>query len=257
ITIRTLREGFPFVEVLINGHGPFRMLFDTGANASLLTPQAAKIAELSFDHRSILTTFAGDRIVPGGSRNVIEVGGVSQSNLPILVLDLPEVHKIDSRADGVLGQSFFHRIAYLLDYKQKRLWLGLDATREAQRLANEVAAVRFDGRTVLPVTLEPGGPVWQLTMDSGASNLVIDCNLGCPRAADLQRGASLATHNGERPVSHGTLRNVAIGGLRMPPADTVMLQNVSTEHWDDGVVPTRWFDAFYVKDQVVRFDAAR
>lgn len=253
----TVRDGFPFVDVLVNGQGPFRMLIDTGATASLLTPAAAKQAHLEPDHRMILTTFAGERTVPGVSRNQIQLGRWMEAGLPILVVDLPEIRRLDSKADGVLGQSFFSRVPFLLDYRQKLLWLGEEATAQAARLPLAVTAERTHGRMVLPVTLEPGGPVVQLTLDSGATNLVVDCGERCPRIFGGQTEGALITHAGERRVTRGLLRDVEIAGRRMPPADTVMLDDVEEDRWDDGLLPARWFEAFYVSGRDVRFTPAR
>jgi predicted aspartyl protease len=250
----TLRQGFPFVDVSINGRGPFRMLVDTGADASLLTPQAAHKAGLKLDHRVILTTMAGEKIVPGGSQNVIAIGGVQEAGLAILTLDLPEVRSLTADADGVLGQSFLNRNAYMLDYRQKRLWLGEDATAQAGRLPNAVTAVHSRGRTVLPVSLDSEGRTWQLALDSGSTSLVVDCSERCPRAWDIERDSRLITHTGDRAVLRGTLRQVQLGDLPMASAEAVLLESVAAAGgWDDGVLPTRWFSAFYVNGGVVRF----
>ena len=252
-----LRQGFPFVDVNINGRGPFRMLIDTGANASLLTPRAADRAKLKFDHRVILTTVAGEKVVPGASSNRIDVGEVQEYDLAILSMDMPEVRSIDPGADGVLGQSFLDRNAYLLDYQNKRLWLGQEATTQAMRLPNTVDAFHSDGRTVLQVALEAGGPAWRLALDSGSTNLIIDCRERCPQASGLQRDSRLITHTGERDVLRGTLRHVELGGMKLPNADVVMMKGAIPEGWDDGLIPTRWFSAFYVSGSVVRFAPAR
>ena len=38
-----LKDGFVFVYAIINGHGPFRMLVDTGTTTTLLAPSALKV----------------------------------------------------------------------------------------------------------------------------------------------------------------------------------------------------------------------
>jgi hypothetical protein len=252
----TMRQGFPFVEVTINGQGPFHMLVDTGADASLLTPQAAQRAGLSFDHRVILTTLAGEMIVPASSENSIHVGTADQSGLPILALELPAVLALASDADGVLGQSFLSRAPYLLDYQKKRLWLGEEATEQAARLPHAVSATNSRGRTVIPVALDPDGRTWLLALDSGSTNLVVDCSTRCPRAWGVERDSRLVTHTGERAVSRGNLKQVALGDSTMPSAEAVLLEGHAPEGWDEGVLPTRWFSAFYVTEGVVRFATA-
>ncbi len=253
----TLRQGFPFVDITINGRGPFHMLLDTGASASLLTPKAAQAAGLEFDHRVILTTLAGEKIVPGASDNTVEIAGTEETGLTILALDLPEVRALDHNADGVLGQSFLSRNPYLLDYDRKRLWIGSSATELALQLPNSVTATQSRGRVVLPVSLDPDGRVWQLTLDSGSTNLIVDCSDRCPRAWGVERDSRVVTHAGERSVRRGTLRMVALGGSTMPAANAVLLDGVAAEGWGDGLLPTRWFSAFYVSENTVRFAPAR
>jgi predicted aspartyl protease len=253
----TVRQGFPFVDVSINGQGPFRMLVDTGANASLLTPEAAQRAGLAFDHRVILTTMAGEKIVKGASSNTVRVGETLETDLAILALDLPEVRALSRDADGVLGQSFLARNPYLLDYQHKRLWLGEAATEQAARLPHTVNATNTKGRTVLPVALDPDGQIWQLALDSGATSLIVDCSERCPRAWGVERDGRLVTHAGERAVLRGTLRQVALGGSTMASTEAVLLDSATREVGDDGLLPTRWFSAFYVNGQTVRFAPAR
>jgi predicted aspartyl protease len=110
----TLREGYPFVDAQINGRGPFRLLVDTGAATSMLTEQAAKKAGLLLDHRDILTTLAGEKIVPGASKNMVQVGESTETAIDIDVTELWPVRQLDSKADGVLGQNFLGRAAYLI-----------------------------------------------------------------------------------------------------------------------------------------------
>lgn len=253
----TLRQGYPFVDVSINGQGPFRMLVDTGADASLLTPQAARKASLKLDHRVLLTTLTGEKIVSGASGNVIQVGEVEESGLKILVVELPSGESVTAEADGVLGQSFLSRRPYLLDYQQKRLWFGEEATALSANLPHQIAATHTLGRTVLQVALDNGGATWQLTLDSGSTSLVVDCSERCPRAWGVQRDSRLLTHAGERSVLRGTLRQVRLGDLPMATTEAVLLDAATERAGDDGVLPTRLFSAFYVNGAVVRFAAAR
>ena len=116
-------------------------------------------------------------------------------------------------------------------------------------------AVRKLNRTLLPVTFEPGGAVWTLQLDSGATNAVVNCVERCPAASNVAPQGRLLTHTGEQEALLGTLRQIAIGGNTMPSADAVLMEG--TRELEDGVMPARWFDAFYVSGQTVRFDPAR
>jgi predicted aspartyl protease len=253
----TLRDGFAFVSATINGHGPFRLLIDTGAVSCILTAEAAHEAGLVYDHRVILTTMSGEKIIAGASDNMVQVGAGQQSGVEIVVTELPEVRTLDSKADGVLGQSFFAGSAYLIDYKAKRLWLGEDAVERSKVLPVAVQAQRVRGRTVLPVMLGPGTQPWRLTLDSGASDLVVECSERCPPATGIQGDARLLTYLGERPVSRGKISRVEIGGVAMPSVQAVLVDSPSLDGQDEGVLPTRWFSAVYVDSSTVRLAPAR
>jgi hypothetical protein len=103
------------------------------------------------------------------------------------------------------------------------------------------------------VKLEPGGKPWRLTLDSGASHLVVECDQACPPVHEVQHDKRLITFLGERPVVYGKLRNVEIGGSAMPQVEAVVVDTQSADWGDQGVLPAKWFSAVYVKDKLVRF----
>ena len=247
-----LQDGFAFVNATINGHGPFRMLLDTGAAACMLTPDAARRAELKYDHRAILATLSGEKIIPAASINRVAIGTSERPGVEIDVLELPQIRNLDTVADGVIGQSFFGSSAYLIDYKRKKLSLGVEAVALADGLPIAITAAQTHGRTVLPVTLEPGAEPWRLTLDSGASNLVVECNKRCPPAGAIRSDSQLLTYVGDKPVSRGKLRHVEIGGVTMPSVEAVLVDAPAPDGADDGVLPARWFSAIYVSGAVVR-----
>ena len=168
-----------------------------------------------------------------------------------------QVRRLDLAADGVLGQNFLGQSPYLIDYERGRLFLGDEAIVEADRLPIEVFGVKLRGRTVLPVKLDSSGRAWRLTLDSGATNLVVSCSERCPGLRDIQKDSLLATHVGERPVSRGMLKQVEIGGVVMPLGEAVLLHAPAPDTGWDGVLPTRWFSAIYVNNTVVRLALGR
>ena len=251
-----LREGIPFVDARINGNGPFRMVLDTGTGACMLTPDAARKAGLVFDHRSILTTLGGEKIIPGDSNARVEVGRTSHSGVEVIVNDLPAVRTLDRNAVGVLGRSFLNQAPYLIDYGKKKLWMGQEAIEQAERLPIAVNALDSDGRTILPVMLEPGGKAWRLTLDSGASNLVVECGQRCPPVRDVQQGSRLITLLGEQPIVQGLLRHIKVGGHSLPPMEAALADTRPVDSGDEGVLPAKSFSAVYVNDKLVRLAVA-
>src|SRR5215471_14965319 len=143
-------DGYAFVQVRVNGKGPFRMLVDTGASSCMLSTEAATSAGLVYDHR-------------------------------VVVAPIDAVRQVDPKADGILGQSFLGRFPYLIDYRKKRLMIGGEAEEQSVVLGGTLAADQVDGRIVVPVSFGGGGKSWRLVLDSGSRRLLLECGTGCPR----------------------------------------------------------------------------
>jgi len=241
-----LRDGFVFVNAIVNGHGPFRMLVDTGTTTTLLVPEAAAEAGLKFDHRIVLTSLGGEKPLLATSTGELQVGTGRATGVEIAVAAIGHVRRIDPGAQGILGQSFLSRSAYLIDYTRKKLWLGEDAIRRAEELPFIVSTQQTSGRTIVPVTLQAGGPSWNLTLDSGASNLILKCSTHCPLIMEPRSGDRVLALLGERPVVSGTLRRLEIAGARMWSVHAVLVDTNLPDGQDDGVIPSHWFSAVYV-----------
>ena len=248
----TVENGIVLVDVTVNQRGPFRMIVDTGAASCILRPAAARYAGLAFDHRTILAALGGETVVPAASNNVIQVGSRSESNVAVLTTELPQLRALHSKADGVLGQSFLSRTPYLIDYREKRLWFGAAATKRAKHLPVAVAAAGTSGRIVLPVVLEPGGRTWRLTLDSGASDIIVECREHCPNTRSKPSSERLITYAGEQTVLTSTFRGVRVGGVALPPMNALIVSLPSPDDQDEGVLPTRLFSAVYVDSQFVK-----
>jgi len=241
-----LKDGFVFVNAIVNGHGPFRMLVDTGTSTTLLAPEAAAEAGLRLDHRIILTSLGGEKPLPATFTSELRVGSAAATGVEIAIAAIGHVRKIDPLASGILGQSFLSRSAYLIDYARKKLWLGEDAIRRAEELPFIISTQQTSGRTIVPVTLQAGGPSWNLTLDSGASNLILKCSAQCPMISDPRSGGRVMALVGERPVLSGTLRRLEIAGARMWSVHAVLVDTDWPDGQDDGVIPSHWFSAVYV-----------
>src|ERR1700682_4739357 len=93
-----LKDGFVFVNAIINGHGPFRMLVDTGTTTSLLDPEAASEAGLSFDHRVVLVSLGGEKPFLATSTGELQVASARATGVEIAVTAIGHVRKIDPAA---------------------------------------------------------------------------------------------------------------------------------------------------------------
>jgi hypothetical protein len=108
------------VQVKINGKGPFRLIFDTGAPDSLINNKLAKEADvLPKDFKPGFAIF--------GARGqfkikALEAGDLKAENLSVMVVDHPTVAAISDAVgpiDGIVGFTFFARYTMTIDYQKK------------------------------------------------------------------------------------------------------------------------------------------
>jgi len=142
-----LRRNRPYVNVLINGQGPFRLVIDTGASMSVLSEQAAVRLGLrpvarGGNGRGIGGT--GTFPLVYGLLESISLGGAKIERVPVYLRTLHATPNTpaEERADGYIGLSVLAKYSVTLDYQKQTLTLDRTAPpREAagQPLASEAA----------------------------------------------------------------------------------------------------------------------
>jgi hypothetical protein len=241
----TIVNGYAFVDVSINGRGPFRMMIDTGASSCWLTPEVAFAAGLTFDHRVVFTTMAGERLVPAASNARVRLGSEEAGSVEVLSLELDGVRTVSRGVDGVLGQSFLGRFVYMIDYRRKLFRLGDEAGEQVPSFTTEILAEQAQGTMVLPVGIEPGAGIWRLTLDTGSDALVMRCGAHCPQVRDSREGDRIMTNSGSRGVRRGFVDRITVGAVSIPRAEVALLDG-PVSGFADGVLPANWFAAVYV-----------
>jgi hypothetical protein len=114
------------VRVKINGKGPYRLIFDTGAPDSLVSNRIARDARLkpAKDFKYPTLPIFGAR---GQFRiEKLEMGDLKAEDLSTMVLDHPTVTAISGVVgpiEGILGFTFFARYRVTIDYEKKLLTL--------------------------------------------------------------------------------------------------------------------------------------
>jgi hypothetical protein len=106
------------LDVKVNGKGPYRVIFDTGAPMSVLNNKLAKEAGLP----------VGGGVFGGRPTSVktLEVGDLKAEKVPVVVMDHPLVELMSKEKDvgqlyGIVGFPFFARYKMALDYKAKTM----------------------------------------------------------------------------------------------------------------------------------------
>jgi membrane-associated protease RseP (regulator of RpoE activity) len=126
VPFETLPSGHMTVMVKLNGKGPYKLIFDTGAPTLLLNNRIAKEADLLKNAKKpLFAPFGamGEVTVP-----TLEVGDVKAEKVPAMVMDHPTVEAISTAfkkeagpIDGIVGFPFFARYKMTLDYRAKTM----------------------------------------------------------------------------------------------------------------------------------------
>src|SRR4051812_47216981 len=113
------------VQVKINGKGPYRLVFDTGAPMNLINTKIAKASGVLGDKakKPALGLFGA---MGQHQMKTLEIGGAKLANVPTVVMDHPTVAAISEvlgPIDGIIGFPFFARYRMTVDYQKKELTL--------------------------------------------------------------------------------------------------------------------------------------
>lgn len=214
-------------EVYLNGHGPFRMMVDTGAASCLVRPAVAKRLGLRPAYTVEHETAGGVKRVPAAVLDEVRTGPVGDQGVEIMIADVQL-----AGVDGVLGQSWLLRHDYLLDYRGRRLVLDGPAPAGGIR-----AALRSsDGRP--QIAAEVDGRRQELVVDSGAPVLVLFGR------SPLIRPASLLTNGGSVEAGTGRARiMIGAGYSRLMP--TVEVAGSP----GPGLLPAAAFTSVYISNR--------
>jgi predicted aspartyl protease len=173
-----IRSGHVYIDVEINGKGPFHFLFDTGAS-NVLTPAAAKRLDLLVRGNVEATGTGGAQA--GGSARVdsVRLGGLTLSNQTFYVLDLPPGTSDGVPVDGLIGFEWLDRFPARLDYSSGTLTLypGKDDHYVGSA---KPAQLYFKGRTP-QINGKVDGIAGRFSIDTGSSGSL---TLSAPFVAD-------------------------------------------------------------------------
>jgi len=153
------------VDVTLDGHGPFTMIFDTGGG-NVITPECARRLGLA-SAASESTSGAGEKQVPAGVATIasMKLGALEMRRQVFHIVDLGEIRRgfRFPALDGVVGRELLERAHASVDFDGLRLRL-----REPSRDPGSVPAdaVRF--------ALEDGMPVVEGRIDGVPARLLVD-----------------------------------------------------------------------------------
>src|SRR5262245_23192437 len=120
-------SGHFIVKAKVNGHGPYNLIFDTGAPTSLVTPKVAKEAGLTKDAKDkpLIPLFG---MMGQVTIKDFQVGDVKAENVNAMIMNHPTVEAFSDAfkekygsIEGIVGFPFFARYKMTVDYAAKEM----------------------------------------------------------------------------------------------------------------------------------------
>lgn len=171
VPFELLKSRHMAIQVKVNGRGPYRVIFDTGAPTNLLNNKVAKEAGvLTKADKGGLPLFGA---APGAKTiKEFEVGGVKLEGMTTMVMDHPTVSAIAEvvgPVEGLIGYPFFARYKMTIDYEKKEMTLTPNGVEPGDAMSSLQAKLMGSlsapkDKKAEPTVLAPAG-VWGFAVD--------------------------------------------------------------------------------------------
>jgi hypothetical protein len=237
VPFELLRSGHMAVMIKVNGKGPYRVIFDTGAPVNLLNNKLAKEADLLKDAPQSSLPFGLGKMAQVMVKEM-EVGTEKTADQPALVMDHPLVELMAKKLGplyGIVGFPFFARYKMTIDYQAQTLTLAPNGYKPAD-VMKSLEAMMFQllagGGSQAEKVLSPAAQ-WGLTArkteDDEAGVLVKQVLPGSAAAeAGLKVGDRLLTIDGRWTDTLADLYEV-VGHIKPGVAVSVSIKRDSKE----------------------------
>jgi predicted aspartyl protease len=133
-----LARGVPVVQVILNGHGPYSFLVDTGTNGTLV--EQPVLDQLSVSAQTVVPfhSTTADGATPEATLETIAVGGLKLHKLQVAVLKQGQLAIYGDQVQGVLGECFLKHFDLLLDYQHGVLMLDMSSALAASLMGEHI-----------------------------------------------------------------------------------------------------------------------
>jgi hypothetical protein len=195
------------VRAMINGKGPYRLIFDLGAPITLLSNRASETSGVvkADGPRSFLFSMRGAAEVAR-----LQVGELTATKLPVIVFDHPALkvlgEVLGQPIDGIIGFTFFARYKTTIDYQINTMSFE-PVDFQIRDLLRELPERLAGPKTARRRVLAPGG-LWGLRLGRPTGGIespgvpVAEVYAGSPAsAAGLKPGDVLTSIDNRWTVS--------------------------------------------------------
>jgi hypothetical protein len=192
------------IPIKVNGKGPYRVVFDTGAPVNMLSSKIGREAGLL--DKDAQLPWLGILAVGGEAKiKSLEVGDLKTENVPAIIMDHPTIQSMSQLfgpIDGIVGFPFFARYRLLIDYRSRTLKLSLSNFRPPdvfKALTERVMAFVEDDNK--PKVISPAG-LWGMAVGKKSDNHRAGVDIkqvysgGAAEKAGIRQGDRLLTIDG-------------------------------------------------------------
>ncbi len=162
------------IDVRLNGKGPFRFIFDTGASA-VVAPEIVRALGLKIENLQTASGGVGEKAVERGETKIaaVEVGPLRLADVEFGVLSFGDAKYVfgANRIEGIIGFPLFKSYVVKIDYERKRLTFTPPAGF-SYRGTGTVVPLDFDRHLPL-VKGELDGVPGDFVIDTGARSALI------------------------------------------------------------------------------------
>ncbi|MEJ1960212.1 MAG: aspartyl protease family protein [Gammaproteobacteria bacterium] len=228
------RIGRIVAPVFINGQGPFRLVVDTGASHTTISPALAATLGLLPQEGStvVLNGVTGTEVVPAVTIDRLQAGDliVEGSRVPVISTD------IMAGADGILGVAGLKRERITVDFRRDRISISRSRSSAGTARMFRIPAIRLEGG-LLMVVAHVGGVRVRAIIDTGAERSLGNIALRTALRNRNRLGAPrMTTVFGTTPaVAQGELNSVPpviLGGATVSDMDLVFGEFHVFKAWD-------------------------
>jgi len=186
------RIGRIVAPVMINGKGPFRLVLDTGASHSTISPALADSLGLTPEAEPGMWVngITGTALLPSVSIDRLEVGhlAVENSRMPVVW------GSVMANTDGILGVASFKTERLFVDFKWNRVSIIEGGHRAAPRGFQRIPFKRLDDGLIVVAARVGSVPV-KAVIDTGAQRTLGNIALRDALRTDRGRGKLLLVTN--------------------------------------------------------------
>jgi predicted aspartyl protease len=240
-------HGSIVVQATVNGHGPFSMLLDTGADPSIVEIGTAKSIGLKIAAKGQQGSGGGTdgNLAYETSLPLLQIGGLTARNVDALAMDLSKLSSALGRPlGGVLGYSLLKAHIVQIDYPNRRVRFLVNAPTCAGAASHDspsctTLSFRYkDDILVSGVTVD-GKPV-TTNVDTGSNSSfqvtpAAVNKLGLGEEVARSHATNSVGFNGNLQNREGTVRNVTVGAISVNNPTMVFFgkgMGVDKEPWD-------------------------